>query len=157
MRAEAAPTGAYGQIRPGAWQLCGPEHGLPGGLVAPAGTDEAGQWSLLRPQLLYLIRWPDPAGVPETLGWGNTARVCALLSRRQSAGFLVGQLLGMEPALCQQILLLLWRQGCLQAIAPGGLGEAAAVAPAASDPTPTTPAGSFIVRLWRRLAGLGQH
>ena len=73
------------------------------------------------------------------------------------AGFLVGQLLGMEPALCQQILLLLWRQGCLQAIAPGVLGEAAAVAPAASDPTPTTPAGSFIVRLWRRLAGLGQH
>lgn len=139
--------------RPPAWQLCGPEHGLPAGLVAQVGSDDALQWSLLRPQLLYLVRWPDPASVPASPGWGNVARVCALLGRRQSAGFLVAQLLGMEPARCQQVLLLLWRQGCLQAVAPGVMAPPAA---GMAEAVPVTPAGSFIVRLWRRLAGLGQ-
>lgn len=118
-------------------------------------TDDALQWALLRPQLLYLIRWPDPLAVPPIPGWGDVVRVCALLSRRQSAGFLIAQLLGMEQARCQQVLLLLWRQGCLQSTAPGVL-PAASLAGSLADPVPSTPAGSFVVRLWRRLASLGQ-
>lgn len=138
--------------RPAAWQLCGPEHGLPVAWASGVDGNDTLQWSLLRPQLLYLVRWPDPAAVPATPGWGNVARVCALLGRRQSAGFLVAQLLGMEPARCQQVLLLLWRQGCLQAVAPGVMPSPAA---GMAEAVPVTPAGSFIVRLWRRLAGLG--
>lgn len=139
------------------WQLCGPEHGLPGGLAALTDSDDALQWSVLRPQLLYLVRWPDPGQVPDVVGWGNVVRVCALLSHRQSAGFLVAQLLGMESASCRSVLLLLWRQGCLQSTAPGGQPLSAVAEVAGSDPAPSTPAGSFVMRLWRRLAGLGNN
>lgn len=152
---EAAANGAYVRFKPAAWQACGPEHGLPTGLTAANADEDALQWALLRPQLLFLVRWPDPRQVPEAVGWGNTVRVCALLGRRQSAAFLVAQLLGMDSARCQQVLLLLWRQGCLQSTGSGP-GAAPSTAGSLSDPVPTTPAGSFIVRLWRRLAGLGQ-
>lgn len=155
IRGEMAAGGTSVRINPSPWQACGPEHGLPPGLTALGADDDALQWSLLRPQLLFLVRWPDPRQVPEAVGWGNTVRVCALLGRRQSAAFLVAQLLGMDSARCQQVLLLLWRQGCLQCTGSGP-GAVPSTAGSLSDPAPTTPAGSFIVRLWRRLAGLGQ-
>lgn len=153
---EVTANRARERFRPAAWQACGPEHGLYTGLATVGADEDARQWAVLRPQLLFLVRWPDPRQVPEAVGWGNTVRVCALLGRRQSAAFLVAQLLGMDSARCQQVLLLLWRQGCLQSTG-NGQGAVPSTAGSLSDPAPTTPAGSFIVRLWRRLAGLDQY
>lgn len=130
-------------------QACGPEHRWHGGPLDSGAASDAVQWHLLRSQLIHLVRWPEPQHLPADLPWAQVARVCALLSRRPSVGMRVAQLLAIDPQQCQQLLLALQRQGCLQLAAVQG---AAAAEPAAA--AVLTPAGGFVQRLWRRLAGL---
>ena len=132
------------------WRACGPEHGWAGGLVQMQAADDAVQWHLLRPQLLHLVKWPQPQQMPEGLVWAQMVRVCALLARRPSVGFRLPQLLGMEASECQQAVLVLYRLGCLQVAAPGAMAGSDEAGPA----TAPVATGNFMQRLWRRLAGL---
>lgn len=132
------------------WRACSAEHGWTTGLVDTQAAGDAVQWHLLRPQLLYLVQWPTQEQLPVGLPWPELVRVCALLSRRPSVGFRLPQLLGMDSTSCQQAVLALYRLGCLQVTAPaaahGNDEDTLATAPAAT--------GTFMQRLWRRLAGL---
>lgn len=109
------------------------------------------QFSLLR-----LTNWPDiPQLAPEDMV--DTARICALLSWRATAGVIIARILDLPKERVQEILLLLHAQGCLNLQAPPGAPPAAhPPAQAANDSTPAElaepPQNSFITKIWQRLA-----
>ncbi len=123
--------------------------------TAPTSAHEI-QFSLLR-----LTNWPNiPQLPPEDMV--DMARICALLSWRTTAGVIIARLLDLPKERVQEILLLLHAQGCLnlQLQPQPGSSHAtqagAAAAAIAHDNMPAElagqPQGSFITKIWQRLA-----
>lgn len=65
----------------------------------------------LRSQLLYLVSWPDLSQTKDLAEIGNLAKICALLSRKPTVGFMVYRSVDISSADADRILLQLHAQG----------------------------------------------
>lgn len=109
------------------------------------------QFSLLR-----LKNWPEIPHLPSE-EMVDTARICALLAWRATAGVIIARILDLPKERVQAILLRLHDQGCLSLVAqPGSQPTTSSPAQLGSDSMPAELAepvpNSFIGKIWQRLA-----
>jgi hypothetical protein len=106
--------------------------------------------------LVRLQSWPDLSGVPEHKQV-HVARICALLSRKPTAGHLIPRVLGQGEGEVMDAVLDLLRAGHVSvASAATGVGQApdahpAHAAPQGEPPPFQPPRRSLIGKLWARL------
>lgn len=134
----------------------------------PQHKGEADRWAAvlvdsgLEVNLLYLVHWPEFDRI-DTSSMSLVARICALLSRKPTVGFLIAPILGVAPAQVTPILEQFQAQGLLAAYAPQAepientkeVREESRPAPVEKNSTATPSSeekeSTFIARLWRRL------
>ncbi|RMX03025.1 hypothetical protein D8I35_17795 [Corticibacter populi] len=136
----------------------------------PSAFDES-----VRARLLYIRQWPDFSLQYDISRIGDIARICALLSRKPTVGFLVHRAVDLPSYEVETMLQELFDAGCIgifqaaptpSAAAPDGAAPALPKQPAAPSeraapaPTvtaadamrpPSSPEGSFLHRLWKKL------
>ncbi|WP_343292703.1 hypothetical protein AAHN93_12605 [Vandammella animalimorsus] len=125
----------------------------------------------IRSKLLYLKQWPDFSKEYDLVRVGDIARICALLARKPTVGFLVHRSVDMPSHKVEKVLRQLQESGCVDVFQTGRdtlkaqiqtMGEifsdagdvvpdAAAPQEEAAPPAMPTPAGSFLKRLWKKL------
>jgi hypothetical protein len=119
--------------------------------AAAANTaDRPHRPELLDQDLLRLRRWPNLTRLPADVDVGLLARICALLGRKPTVGFLVARMLDMPHLRVAPLLARLHAAGCIESVR--------SVAPTASEPPPasapaasTLPDRRFVALLWRLL------
>ena len=115
----------------------------------------------LRLVLVRLQSWPDLGGVPE-YKQAHVARVCALLSRKPTAGHLIPRVLGQDEGEVMDVVLELLRAGhvsvasaAVSGLAPDGPPSSPAPLAIQTDaPAPSPfqpPRRSLIAKLWSKL------
>lgn len=126
-------------------------------------SDRSTGWSraMLDQQLLALVSWPDLTRWPH-LEVQSLARICALLSRKPTVGFLVPRVLALPAPQTQTQLLLLYANGCLRVVRSDvPLAEPDPTTPEVVEPVRhvgATPVmnTSFLGKLWLRLTSRRQ-
>lgn len=106
---------------------------------------------LLDKELLRLRRWPNLTRMPADVDVGLAARVCALLGRKATVGFLVARMLDLPHARVAPLLATLRAAGCIEVVraaAPMPVSEPPPVGP----PAHGLPDRRFIALLWRLLS-----
>lgn len=124
-------------------------------LLAPpaphVAADRPRRIELLDQELLRLRRWPSLTRLPPDVDVGLVARVCALLARKPTVGFLVARMLDVPHLRVGPLLARLHGAGCIEIVRAGT--PAANDAPATSaPPAARLPDRRFIALLWRLLA-----
>lgn len=102
-------------------------------------------------ELLRLRRWPNLARLPPDVDVGLVARICALLGRKPTVGFLVARLLDVPHARVGPLLAGLHAARYIET-AGAAAGAPAVAAPAGDRPTAGVPDRPFIALLWRLFA-----
>lgn len=102
-------------------------------------------------ELLRLRRWPNLTRLPPDVDVGLAARICGLLGRKPTVGFLVARLLDVPHARVGPLLAGLHAAGYIETA--GAAACAPTVAAAAADRPPAgVPDRRFIALLWRLFA-----
>lgn len=112
----------------------------------------------IRSKLLYVKQWPDFSLEDDVSRIGDVARICALLSRKPTVGFLIHRSVDLPSYDVEPLLKQLVEQGCVAvfqagfeplAVTAGEEGEGAQTLASAS--AQGSPSGSFLTRLWNKL------
>lgn len=138
-----------------------------------AGTDDARRWcgalgrarrdpdrELLKSQLFHLVSWPNLTRLPPETS-APAARICALLWRKRTAGFLIPKVLDLPPEDCLLLLHALKSLGHVATLlpppgpVPGTIGPRAATGAAGPPDAQEAPrplgGDSLLGKFWRRL------
>lgn len=102
-------------------------------------------------ELLRLRGWPNLTRLPPDIDVGLAARICALLGRKPTVGFLVARMLDVPHARVGPLLARLHAARYIETV---GIAACAPVAAAPADPPPAggVPDRRFIALLWRLFA-----
>lgn len=106
---------------------------------------------VLDQELLRLRRWPNLTRMPADVDVSLAARVCALLARKATVGFLVARMLDLPHARVAPLLARLRAAGCIEVVrtaAPMPVSEPPPAGPSAQG----LPDRRFIALLWRLLS-----
>jgi hypothetical protein len=125
-----------------------------------AASAETGEGEGAGPELLLLDSWPDLTGVPDVM-LGSVARICALLWRKPTVGFLVARTLQMPAREVAVLLRVLRSLGHVTAHSATATTATRALpeVPAGPDPAgeytmaPPAPVPSVLSKFWQRLLG----
>lgn len=122
---------------------------VPSGLVArPTQAPATRRIEVVDQSLLRLRRWPSLARLPAGIDVGLAARICALLGRKPTVGFLVARLLDVPHSHAGPVLAKLYADGYIEVTR--AVTAATGDAPAAATPYSTAlPDSRFIAKLWR--------
>lgn len=118
----------------------------------------------IRSKLLYVRQWPDFSAERDLSRIGDLARICALLSRKPTVGFLVHRALDMPSYEVEPLVLHLIDTGAVAIFQTGTEPLAAtsstpsatndpniAASPAPEDGQRQRAARTFLQRLWGKL------
>jgi len=105
---------------------------------------------LLDQELLRLRRWPNLTRLPPDVDVGLAARICALLGRKPTVGFLVARMLDLPHARVAPQLAKLRAMGCIDVVG-AAVPLPAQEPPLSEPPSKALPDGRFIALLWRLL------
>lgn len=118
----------------------------------------------IRSKLLYVRQWPDFSAERDLSRIGDLARICALLSRKPTVGFLVHRALDMPSHEVEPLLLHLIDAGAVAVFQTGTEpltatsekpsatdGPDIAASPAPEEEQRRGAARTFLQRLWGKL------
>lgn len=115
-----------------------------------------GDGAVPSPALVQLQSWPDLPRLPEEL-LAPVARICALLWRKPTVGYLVARTLGLPPGQVAVLLRALQAFGHVEVVGECAprleLTDGAAAASAQAEPEAAS-VPSVVAKLWQRLMGL---
>jgi len=106
----------------------------------------------LERDLLQLRAWPPLTRMGTSNDIECMARVCALLSRKPTVGFLIHRVLELPHRRVHDALQILHASGCVGPARKAQVGVEVTEEPVAETAAASVPQESFLSRLWRRLA-----